>query len=54
MRPAARKRFHQSRTLYLILLPTLVFYFVFCYLPMFGVTLAFKTFDYSKGLWDSP
>lgn len=48
------KRMIAHRGLYLILLPTLIFYFLFSYLPMAGVVLAFKEFDYSKGLWLSP
>jgi len=40
--------------LYAILLPTILFYVIFSYIPMAGVTLAFKSFDYSKGMWDSP
>ncbi len=48
------KRMANHRIMYLILLPSLLYYFIFCYLPMFGVALAFKEFDYSKGIWDSP
>lgn len=40
--------------LYAMLLPVLVWYIIFCYLPIGGISLAFKTFDYSKGIWGSP
>lgn len=30
--------------LYLILLPTLIFFIIFCYLPMYGVIIAFKNY----------
>jgi len=43
-----------NRSLYLILLPTVLFYVIFAYLPMGGIILAFKELDYSKGIWDSP
>jgi putative aldouronate transport system permease protein len=37
-----------------MLLPVLAWYFIFCYMPMGGVTLAFKNYQYSEGLWGSP
>ena len=40
--------------LYLILLPGIVYYVVFHYLPMYGVTLAFKDFRASLGILGSP
>ncbi len=39
--------------LYLLLLPVLAWYVIFSYLPMAGVTLAFKDFSYKGGLWGS-
>lgn len=39
---------------YIMILPVVVFYIVFSYVPMYGITLAFKTFDYSKGIMGSP
>jgi ABC-type polysaccharide transport system, permease component len=32
----------------------ILFYIVFAYVPMYGITLAFKTFDYSQGIMGSP
>ncbi|MDR2135020.1 MAG: ABC transporter permease subunit [Treponema sp.] len=40
----------KSDTEYLILsLPTIAWYFCFCYLPLFGVIIAFKTYRISQG-----
>lgn len=44
----------EYKYLYLLLLPLILFYVVFSYIPMYGITLAFKTFDYSKGIFGSP
>lgn len=35
-------------------LPAVLIYFFFCYVPMAGLVMAFKTFDYKLGLWQSP
>lgn len=47
------KRIKNDWLLYLLLLPVLVWYIVFCYLPMGGITLAFKNYRYDTGLWGS-
>lgn len=39
--------------LYLFLLPTLVFFLIFHYGPMYGVQIAFKDFVATKGIWGS-
>jgi putative aldouronate transport system permease protein len=39
---------------YLMILPVVIWYIVFAYTPMYGVTLAFKSYDYSKGIIGSP
>lgn len=44
----------QYKYFYLMVLPVLIWYALFAYGPMYGVTLAFKTFDYSGGIWGSP
>jgi ABC-type polysaccharide transport system, permease component len=48
------RRIVNHRAFYLLLLPASAYYILFCYLPMFGVVLAFKELDYSKGIWMSP
>ena len=48
------KQMRNDWLLYLLLLPVLAWYIIFCYLPMAGVTLAFKDFSFKGGLWGSP
>ena len=42
------------RYYYLMLLPVVVWYAIFCYVPMYGVTLAFKSYNFKLGILDSP
>lgn len=42
------------RVLYLMLIPGLVYIVIFNYIPMYGVTIAFKDFYASKGIMRSP
>ena len=37
--------------LWVMLLPGIVYIFIFCYMPMYGVQLAFRKFDFSKGIF---
>ena len=39
---------------YLMLLPGLLWVFVFKIIPMFGVVMAFQRFNPGKGIWGSP
>ena len=39
--------------LYLLILPILVYYIVWCYGPMYGILVAFKEFSPKKGIWGS-
>lgn len=48
------RRIYKNRLLYLLLLPTLAFYIIFKYIPIYGLQLAFKTFTYAKGINGSP
>ncbi len=48
------KQIKSDRLIYLLLLPVLAWYIIFAYLPMGGLSLAFKTFRYDTGLWGSP
>lgn len=43
-----------SYQLYIIFLLPLLWFIIFCYLPMYGVTIAFKDFQISKGIMESP
>lgn len=40
--------------LYLMLLPVLLYYLVWCYGPMYGIVIAFKEFSPRKGILGSP
>ena len=40
--------------LYLMFLPVLVYFAVFCYWPMYGIQIAFKNFKGTLGIWGSP
>jgi len=44
----------QSYVLYLFLLPAVVYVFIFNYIPMYGVQIAFKNFRAVQGIWGSP
>ncbi len=44
--------FHDWR-LYVLLLPSLVYLFIFAYIPMYGVQIAFRDFSPRKGIWGS-
>lgn len=48
------KRVLSSWQLYALLLPGIAYLFVFDYIPMYGVQIAFKDFRGSLGIWDSP
>ena len=48
------KELKKSRTLLLMLLPAVVIIFIFAYLPMGGMVLAFKQYNYRDGIWGSP
>lgn len=43
----------QNYQLYLMLLPTLIFIFIFCYIPMYGVLMAFQDYTPTAGIWGS-
>ena len=48
------KRLWKDRTLVLMALPAVVLLIMFNYIPMTGLVLAFKKFDYKLGLYASP
>lgn len=47
------KRIKRDRYLLLLLLPVVLYFFIFKYLPMFGLIVAFKDYKVFVGLWDS-
>ena len=44
----------KNRTLMLMILPAVIYFFVFAYLPMAGAILAFKRLNYVDGIFFSP
>ena len=40
----------RNKRLYLLVLPVVLYYFIFCYLPMFGAIIAFKNYSPSLGI----
>jgi putative aldouronate transport system permease protein len=57
MRPSINqlwKEIVKHKYLYVLVAPIVIFYIIFSYIPMYGIVLAFKEFDYSKGILGSP
>ena len=49
-----REDFARNRVLYLMVLPVVIFYILFAYLPMYGITIAFQDFNPALGYFKSP
>ncbi|MBW7456861.1 ABC transporter permease [Paenibacillus sepulcri] len=48
------KRIRKNLDLYICLSPGLIFFFIFAYIPMFGLLIAFKDYNMFKGVLESP
>lgn len=48
------KDWRKNWNLYLMILPVLAYYIIWCYGPMYGIQLAFKDFSPRKGITGSP
>lgn len=48
------KSIRRNWELYLLITPVVIYFFVFNYIPMYGVQLAFKDFTAKLGIWGSP
>jgi putative aldouronate transport system permease protein len=48
---AAIMELKKNKYLYLFLLPCVVYFVVYRYLPMVGLVIAFKEFNFAKGIW---
>jgi putative aldouronate transport system permease protein len=48
------KDFKRNRYIYLMLLPVVLYYLVFYYVPIYGAQIAFRDFNPARGIWDSP
>lgn len=49
-----RSDFRRNYPLYILMLPVLAYYILFCYKPMYGAIIAFKEYQPSMGVWGSP
>lgn len=43
--------FRSDWQLWIMLLPGILYIFIFCYMPMYGAQLAFRKYDFSKGIY---
>lgn len=49
------KRVVNNKILYLMIIPVLIWYIIFCYLPIAGgLSLSFREYRYDMGIWASP
>ncbi len=48
-----RFSFSHHYELYLLALPTLIYVFIFCYIPIYGLQMAFQNFSIAKGFGES-
>jgi putative aldouronate transport system permease protein len=49
-----QKDFRKNKSLYLMLAPVILWYVIFCYWPMYGVSIAFKDYRLGVGILASP
>lgn len=54
MRHRLLKNIWKHKIFYLFLLPALVWFFIFSYVPLYGVQVAFRDFNFSGGITGSP
>jgi putative aldouronate transport system permease protein len=47
------QKIRRDKYLLLLVLPCMLYYFVFKYLPMFGIVIAFQNFNVFRGVWMS-
>lgn len=47
-------RIWKQRLFYLFMLPGIIWFFIFAYIPMYGLTVAFKDFNFAAGILSSP
>lgn len=52
-RPSVKKKLKKYRILYLMAIPAIVYMIINNYMPMIGLTLAFKKYSFAKGIFQS-
>lgn len=50
MKKSLWQNIYAKRYFYVLLLPLVLYYIIFSYIPIYGITLAFKEFNYAKGI----
>lgn len=45
-----KKYWEHNWQLWIMLLPAIIYIFVFCYVPMYGVQLAFREYSFTEGI----
>ena len=49
-----KKALKRDYDVYLLILPVVAFFIIFCYVPMYGVQIAFKDYSPAQGFAGSP
>lgn len=49
-----RKDWSRNKWLYVMIIPVIAYYVCFCYIPLTGLQIAFKNFNFGAGIWGSP
>lgn len=50
----ALRYMNRKKYLYILLIPCVIYFFIFNYIPMYGIIIAFKDFNFAKGIIHSP
>ncbi|WEG11078.1 ABC transporter permease subunit [Pullulanibacillus sp. KACC 23026] len=50
----AKYSFRKHWQLYLVIIPSVLYFIIFKYIPMFGTIIAFKDYSVVQGIWGSP
>lgn len=48
-----KKDWERNKLKYLMVLPVVIWYILFCYKPLYGILVAFKNYSPGKGIWGS-
>lgn len=51
---STKRAFKRDLSLYLFCIPGIILTFIFSYIPMYGVQLAFRRYNAKAGIWNSP
>lgn len=47
------KEILKNKSFYLMMLPGIIFFLIYRYIPMYGIVIAFKKFSIGRGIWGS-